>query len=137
MFRSVLTATLLATLASLSLPAQNVKLQANIPFNFHIGGSVLPAGEYTISHSRGILLLRGEFERSKSAGVIVYNTSDPSGPAIDKLVFNRYGDDYFLTKVWQVNAGGGLVVPPTKREKEIASSFARRPEAAVLALRRK
>lgn len=137
MFRSVLTATLLAALASFSLPAQNVKLQATIPFDFHIGGSVLPAGEYTVSHSRGILLLRGEFERSKSAGVIVYNTSNPNGPATDKLVFKRYGDDYFLATVWQANAGGGLVVPPTKREKEIASAFARSPQPTVVALRAK
>lgn len=137
MFRSVLTATLLATLAALALPAQNVKLQANIPFDFHIGAALMPAGEYLVTHTSGILLLRGQYNRPKSAGAIVISAAKGIGNAGDKLVFNRYGDEYFLSTVWQATAGSGLMVPKTKREKEIAASFARPPQAAVLALRRK
>jgi hypothetical protein len=137
MFRSVLTATLLAALASFSLPAQTVKLQANIPFEFHVGAAIMPAGEYLVTHTSGILLLRGQYNRPKSAGVIVGGTTKGIETAGDKLVFNRYGNEYFLSTVWQASAGSGLMVPKTKREKEVASSFARAPEAAMVALRTK
>lgn len=137
MFRSVLTAALLAALASLSLPAQTVKLQANIPFDFHIGAALMPAGEYLVTHSSGVILVRGQYTRPKSAGVLVRATTKGIDTAGNKLVFNRYGEDYFLATVWQAGAGAGLMLPQSKREKEIASAFARSPQHAVVALRGK
>lgn len=138
MFRSVLTATLLAALASFSLPAQNVKLQATIPFDFHMGAAVLPAGEYLVTHSSGFLILRGQYNRPKSAAVVVFNTTKGIETAGNSLVFNRYGEDYFLSTVWQEGAGAGLMLPKAKHEQvrsrvltDTASSL-RAPQAAIV-----
>jgi len=114
MFRSVLTATLLAALASLSLPAQSVKLQATIPFDFHIGKAFMPAGDYLVTHNSGFLLLRGQYNHPKSAAVIVAGATKAAQTNASWLTFNRYGDDYFLAAVSQ--EGSGLVLHKTKYE---------------------
>ncbi|MBK7931533.1 MAG: hypothetical protein IPJ98_29880 [Bryobacterales bacterium] len=138
MFRSVLTATLLAALASFSLPAQSVKLQATIPFDFHAGDALMPAGEYLVTHTSGFLLLRGQYNHPKSAGVIVAGATKAARTNACWLTFNRYGDDYFLASVSQ--EGSGLVLHKTKREHVKSrilteSAAARAPMTTTIAAR--
>jgi len=137
MFRSTFAVALLAFAGCVSMEAQTVKLQATIPFEFRAGAQLLPAGEYIVTHSAGVLLIRGQYERPKSAGVLVFGVAKGAGSAGDKLVFNRYGENYFLSSVWQAGAASGLMVPRTKREKEIASSYSRSAQATTIALSRK
>jgi hypothetical protein len=35
------------------------------------------------------------------------------------LLFNRYGNDYFLTKVVAPDSSAGRVIPKSKQEKEL------------------
>jgi hypothetical protein len=42
-----------------------------------------------------------------------------------KLVFNRYGDRYFLSQIWMNGATLGHQLPKSSREKEIAKDMAR------------
>ncbi|MBN8733713.1 MAG: hypothetical protein J0L64_24475 [Acidobacteria bacterium] len=138
MFRSVLTATLLAALASLSLPAQSVKLQATIPFDFHIGQALMPAGDYSVLQRPGFLIVRGDYAHPKSAAAVVMQASAVPAASSSKLVFNRYGDDYFLASVWQEGASAGLMLPKAKREQvrsrlltDTASSL-RAPQTTII-----
>ena len=41
-----------------------------------------------------------------------------------KLVFNRYGNHYFLSEIWVNGATRGRQLPKTSREKELAKDFA-------------
>ena len=41
-----------------------------------------------------------------------------------KLVFNRYGNRYFLSEIWVNGATRGHQLPKTCRERELAKDFA-------------
>jgi hypothetical protein len=89
----------IATLA-LSTSAFAQQLKANIPFEFTVGNTTMPAGEYTISSStRNVVDL-------KSANRTLMATVGGSQSYVEKksnsageLVFAKYGDQYFLDSV--------------------------------------
>lgn len=76
--------------------AQNVQLKANIPFNFTVGDTWLPAGEYTVTMPmRHVLRL----QNADHAATIVTNESHDESSSGSKLVFDRYENQYFLHEV--------------------------------------
>ena len=81
--------------------AQEYSLRATMPFNFTVGDKVLLAGTYTILPVRdGLIEIRNQ--DGKNA---ILSTADPDSDQYMKnavLVFNKYGDQYFLREV----AGG-------------------------------
>ncbi len=91
---------------------------ADVPFSFRIADRVLPSGNYTVTaHSNGLMQIwNKETNQSMAflAGANVSGTSDP------KLVFNHYGDRYFLSQVWMGNEGAGRVLAKSRLEREIA-----------------
>ena len=111
------------------------RLTGNIPFEFRVGSSVLPAGEYEIipSSSPRTLLVRAE--DGKAAIVALPNTAEKlQAPADSKLVFNRYGNTYFLSQVWHAGISRGYEMPKSKAEREMARNAAR-TELAYIRLR--
>jgi hypothetical protein len=94
----------------------------NIPFDFEAGKTMLPAGEYSVkvSNPTHSLILISRKDSTASAfintnAVVSVNTQTES-----KLVFNRYGDRYFLSQVWSEGNSQGRQLLKTAREKEIA-----------------
>src|ERR1043165_9831234 len=73
------------------------RVTATIPFAFHVGKTMLPAGRYTItvlnpSSDRKILQVRSRDGRSSAVALtmgIIGHSSDNA-----KLVFEHYGDRY-------------------------------------------
>ena len=39
---------------------------------------------------------------------------------VGKLVFNRYGDQYFLSKIWAPSSDTGRELPKSRLEREVA-----------------
>ena len=82
------------------------KVVANIPFAFHVGQTRLPPGKYTFtvvnpSSDRKILRIRNADGR---ASAMIVTTSALRNATDDaKLVFHRYGDQYFFA---QAQLGG-------------------------------
>src|ERR1700723_2839826 len=77
-------------------------LAVNIPFDFVAGKTQLPAGEYTVKvagpANTVILVSRKD---SNASAFLVTNAAVSAEPQSEsKLVFNRYGDRYFLSQVW-------------------------------------
>lgn len=108
-------------------------IRANVPFAFHVGNELMPAGQYQVSHinSRDMLLIRG----LESKQVILVH-SVPSGKYADetaKLVFHRYGDTYFLRQVWIPNFNANELFQ-SKAEKEYASRWSRPVSTSVVAI---
>lgn len=96
--------------------AQQQGLRANIPFNFAVGDTWMPAGEYTVtSPSSGVLVL-------KSGGHLAMIASTRSNDESDsgsELVFDRYDDQYFLHEVLCPNlASLNLKIARSKAEKK-------------------
>ena len=93
---------LLLVLSSASVQAQSKRFSINIPFNFIVGETAFPAGEYTVQPTRqdsqNVWLLEN---RNRHFNVVF--TTIPVWDSVTqgqtKLVFNRYDDQYFLSQI--------------------------------------
>jgi len=86
-------------------------LTAKIPFQFHVGNAKLPAGEYRIHLLDDSDLTVTEItsaDGSTSALFQVQNTDANATPAKTELVFNKYGNRYFLGERYVKCRGYGL-----------------------------
>ncbi len=97
-------------------------LVVHIPFDFVAGNMTLPAGEYSIKVSapERVLLL---VDRKDGAASTFLNTNPVATTEIQtdsKLIFNRYGDRYFLAQVWTAGNFHGRQLLKSAREKEMA-----------------
>jgi len=110
-----------------SASAQNMRVRANVPFNFTVGSKSLPAATYDIqglgSSGANTLLVTA---RDGSACIIVRSNAAEGVKGADrtKLVFSRYRDQYFLSEIWVEGATRGHHLPKTSREKELAKELA-------------
>ncbi len=102
--------------------AQSSRLVADIPFDFVMGNKAFPAGEYTIQpigmNSDSLVLRNAD---SKGAQLFTPNyCSSMERQEETKLVFNVYGDHYFLSQIWMQGSDRGRELPISSREKEEA-----------------
>jgi hypothetical protein len=113
-------------LLSLMAVAQAVQAQepvvVNIPFEFVAGKLTLPPGEYRVE------------KLEKGSAVVVFHCAHSSASAMvmtlparanerqsnSKLVFNRYGNRYFLSEYWSAGSSSGRLLPKSAREREIS-----------------
>jgi hypothetical protein len=114
--------------------AQQRRMAVNIPFNFVAGNTQLPAGEYivTVSAETRSLILISAKQAAPSIIVNTYGAVSAQPQAESKLVFNRYGDRYFLSQVWQEGNSQGRQITKSAREKEVALSTALETEGQVI-----
>jgi hypothetical protein len=117
----VLTAlTLVAWLMVPATQAQSIMLKADIPFDFVVGDTQLRSGEYQVKQiNSGATLIQGKDAHSS---VMILTTTAQAAKISDvgKLVFNRYGDQYFLSKIWAPSSDAGRQVVKSRFERELA-----------------
>ncbi len=105
------------TLAATPSHAQAL-IKADVPFEFSAGYGVLPAGEYTVQRIGGMNTLLISSGR-RGIEMVMPNTTDwRTDFETPKLVFHRYGNEYFLAEVWSSsdNAVRKLQVHPRERQ---------------------
>jgi hypothetical protein len=120
-------------MAFASLQAQTIDMHAKVPFDFRMGDTLLPAGEYVIHHAGGLLALRGQDGLHAGAMYLTLPAYRKGPPSKGTLEFTRYGDSYFLAKIWAPDSTDGRALIRTKREKELASRVGT-TQTATLAL---
>jgi len=92
-------------------------MKAQIPFDFHVGNTLVPAGEYTVralTDDESALRI-GNLRHSVALNTVSAQERDSKGA---RLIFRKYGDQYFLAAVW----GGdrtGRTIPASKRERSL------------------
>ncbi len=89
------------------------KLHANIPFDFKVGHTTLPAGSYEVSYdaalSPGLLVVRSQ--DGHHVVFVLTESVDTRNPKRDAtLVFEREGEAYALSEVFAPEARAGLEV---------------------------
>jgi len=107
-----------------SISAQDRAVKATVPFDFTVGNTLLPAGSYTIAaEDTGVIKIRNTDGR-----IVLLSTTTPDGKEAktDELVFNKYGDQYFLREILCASADMNMAVPASKQEKR-----AREQEASL------
>ena len=121
-------------LTCLTAQAQSTNLRADIPFEFRIGGTVLPPGSYTIQSSGSALIVREQRGSHVAVDFFTLAAMRPQALTTGQLVFNRYGNTYFLAKIWTPGSQDGREFRRSPQEKEAAGDSGRL--SAAVALRR-
>ena len=140
-FSVVVAGCLLSVLLLGSAGAQEpgTKIRASIPFDFTVKGKTLPAGEYEVSRVMDepiALLLRNVHDKHDEVVVETEPVIGRGTPKRDELIFNRYGDSYFLAEIFTAGEQTGEELYPTHRERELRSEMARNqagPETVTVA----
>jgi hypothetical protein len=107
--------------AALGASAQTMNLKADIPFDFVVGSRTMPAGMYDVKHTGGVLILHRAGEVRTSVVAVAQQASRPAAERPATLIFNRYGDDYFLSRVWPASGNTGPALMRSRREKEVVA----------------
>jgi hypothetical protein len=100
-------------------------LEADIPFQFHAGDAKLPAGKYFIHALNNSDLSMMEItsaDGSTSAIFEVHNTEANFAPAKSELIFNKYGNRYFLAKLFDEGNPDGSTVDESHYEKTVSQA---------------
>ncbi len=138
---TLLSVSMLVAALAVPLSAQTLTLTANIPFAFTIANKTLPAGEYMIRNAGNPYLLIFQGEEHNVSGLTSVNHEAvvrTESPAVaTKLVFNRYGDQYFLSEVVDGYVARGFVVPMHKAERELAKTASAERQEVVATLARR
>lgn len=109
--------TLASIFAAGSALAQNLPVRANVPFSFNVGNKVLPAGNYTITPIMGsvIAIKNWDAKASVLSATSQDGTESQDGPV---LIFEKYGDQYFLTKIVASPGFTSAALPVSKAERK-------------------
>jgi hypothetical protein len=133
--RTLITICLLFTAATLFAQIESRPLmKVNIPFSFTVDNQTLPAGVYfvlSVTPERSIRLTSADSKHSTIVNDLPNYTSAPS--ADSRLVFHKYGNEYFLAQVW--TKGESVARNPyiSPRAMELAQSGSRSDTEIVLA----
>ena len=125
---------LTTTLFAQTTPSQRL-MKVNVPFSFGVEGHSLPAGEYlvfTVTPERSIRIISSDGKHSAIVNTLPNYASSPSTNS--RLVFHKYGNEYFLAQVW--TAGQNVARNPlsSKRAMEIASGGGKPETKTIIAL---
>ena len=92
-------------------------VNATIPFEFKAGNKIMQAGQYTLRTPTGGVLQISPVTGGDSAILLGGATNGEARHEDGALIFNRYGDQYFLSKVLTAR-GTGVMVSPSRLERE-------------------
>lgn len=127
----------LATLVGLAgvsaASAQSPSMTAMVPFQFTIGKTSIPRDVYEVSRAggRGDTLL---FRSARRAFFVVgHRTESIDRNDAPRLVFHRYGEQYFLREVRLLDSLG-MTLPTTREERQAAERRADGRSPAVEAV---
>ena len=109
----------LFAIALCSLHAQTSTNRAEIPFDFRMGSTILPAGTYFVQQSGYLLTIREEGGTNRSLMQLTQPAARKAVSLQPKLEFHRYGSTYFLTAIWNQNSHEGQALPQSKQEQEL------------------
>jgi len=138
---TILTTVSLISALAIPLCAQTISLKGDIPFEFVVGKTTMPAGEYTVkAGGTGFHpdVLRIEATVGNAAVNVTANRLEgDKTPDQSRLVFHKYGNQYFLSRAWSNAVAGGRELRQSRTERELAKTASvRETEIVVLLAKR-
>jgi hypothetical protein len=124
-FRTIALLSLFTILAAAPAYAQSAdNIVMKVPFSFVAGKKTLPAGEYTIKRSLStrLTLIRDAGGRREYTTILTMPVPSETMARAAKLIFHRYGDQYFLHEVWTPENERGGQLSESRAELELAKS---------------
>ncbi len=102
-------------------------LVVDVPFEFSVNGQKLPAGHYIVSQQTDMIRI---FNRHLGLFVATHSATRTQTDG-SKLVFHRYGTDYFLSAVWITGSKSGKELFPSGADREWKAKRAEMEMAVV------
>ncbi len=124
-------------LATASAYAQTGVVKAAVPFDFIVSKTQLPAGEYRI-HPLGVTGSAMTIQSPDGKFIQMFLPNACSSPQVQKttkLIFHRYGSQYFLAEIWKSGNDRGQELPRSGRETETAQGQVAENVVVVATLR--
>jgi hypothetical protein len=97
-------------------------IKADVPFAFIVGKKMFPAGKYTLKladdTNPGVLEIRNDNRR----GTILFGAETAQAkenPRQTELVFDKIGDQYFLSEIWASDTNVGYRLLKTNAETSL------------------
>ena len=98
--------------------AQSRTVQAKVPFDFTVGNKVLPSGMYTIEEESPWFIVIKNHDKPVERVSVVEQDGKKAATG-GKLIFHKYGSQYFLSEVLSDRANMNVQVPVSKTEKRV------------------
>ncbi len=99
------------------------KSTATIPFNFRVGSVLMPGGTYEIRHAESNQIWLYSVEENRAAIGLSTTTTGDTAP-VEKLVFNKYGNQFFLARTVSAHGNGEMTFGPSRMEKSVRAEQA-------------
>src|SRR5215470_1041264 len=110
----------LALVATTQIARAQEPVRVTIPFAFTADDKVLPAGEYRVEKAAqgSLALMIRRIDGSEGMFVTASATASSEPQKTSKLIFHRYGNQYFLSQVWVAGYAQGRQLRKSAKEKE-------------------
>jgi hypothetical protein len=127
--RIALYAALLTVALAATAQTQRGDIVVDVPFAFMVAGQSMPAGHYIV---KAVDETRVRIFNDQTTGAYVPTHAATRAASDDsKLVFHRYGSNYFLSAVWVTGSNTGREMFPSRAERELADHKAEMELAVV------
>jgi hypothetical protein len=138
--RTLSSLTMLSLLLMLTVVTVSAQSESSgvikIPFNFVIGQKILPAGEYTIRpnriSSKTVWRVQGN-DAHAGAFFLTVPVWARETQEKTKLVFHKYGNQYFLSQIWIPGDNSGRELSMPRLERELAKNTPERSKVSLTA----
>lgn len=131
----------LLTLLAVACAFGREPMRVSVPFEFRVGATVMPAGQYDLNWSFGQskpVLLLSSYDRQAKMWVMTDHVLNAHGQGTEgRLVFHKYGEQYFLSEVWSFGSELGSALNKSKDEREVALHASLEPRSQVVLVARR
>lgn len=115
--------TFIISTSIIGIAGLNSRVTADVPFDFNVGGKEFKAGKYSVSRLKendtaGTLIIRSA--DNKEVANFNVNPVYGKGETPASLVFRRYGNQYFLARIFDGADRQGYELGKSKAEREAA-----------------
>jgi len=111
-------------------------IEADVPFTFIVGEKTFPAGKYTLKRVDDTNPAVLEISNEKGRKTIFFEAETAEAneyPRQTNLVFDKIGDQYFLSEIWASDTKLGYRLRKTNKEKSLESSDIKTELRSILA----
>ena len=113
------------------------RIQANVPFDFTVSDTRLPAGKYEIRRLDDEVSNALEIRSANGRTAVAFTVDDAQRPDDQianktELIFDKVGDRYFLSQVWVAGSASGSELPKSRLQKRLATDGSQSEKHSVV-----
>lgn len=115
----------LLMLTAVTVSAQSERIRVAMPFSFIVGQKTLPAGEYNLEPNREGSDYFWLLQNRDGHATVLFATDPVRASETQeqaRLVFHKYGGQYFLSQIWTPGGNAGRELPMPRLERQLAKN---------------